>query len=87
MKKLKQFFSPIEGGWYDGYTFGQFCKSPQRWFPPLINILFMLVPIFHIQELTLEAFIFVELFLFFIFCVWSFKTLQHWSDLKKHTSR
>jgi hypothetical protein len=87
MNKVKQFFSPIQGGHLHGYTFGKFFKSTQRWIPPVVNIVFMLIPAYHLKETSLGAFIAVEVFLFSILCIWAYKTLQHWNDLKNHKSR
>jgi hypothetical protein len=84
----KTFFSPIEGGVLDGYTFKEFLKSPQRWLIPLIWAIFTMAIIYHKDEFESVIGLLVSLgFMSLILVVFVFKTLQHWSDLKQHKSR
>jgi hypothetical protein len=90
MKKIKEFLSPIKGGNYNGLEFG-------KWFMDMSRA--GLISIFSIIMLTLGEFSPIEewdpewgfwgaeVFLGLILILIIFKTLQHWSDLKKHTSR
>jgi len=90
MKRFKEFFSPVVGGNYDGYTFKEFFLSWQRLGLMSILIVGMLIVLFHINEFeySMSAFWFLEIFLFSILCIVIYKgVLQHWSDMKNHTSR
>jgi len=90
MKKIKEFLSPVKGGHYDGLQFG-------KWFMDMSRA--GLILIFSIITLTLGLFSPIEewdpewsfwgaeVFLGLILIVIIFKTLQHWDDLKNHTSR
>jgi hypothetical protein len=89
---IKKFLSPIEGGHYDGMTFKTFMKNPQRWFLlSIFPIVMVLMAIYNGPGPDWDPewlFYFAEGFLFLIWCVAIGKgIIQHWSDLKKHTSR
>ena len=90
MEKIKQFFKPVEGGPQDGLQFGKWFIHMQR--AGLISI-FLLV-VLNLNRLSPKeewdpqwSFWGVEGFLSLILCLIVYKTLQHWGDLKNHTSR
>jgi len=89
MGKLKEFFSPVKGGHQDGFTFRKFILSLKR-MAPLFAISGMLTALLCTDKDTFDPVwtyygsigFCVSIIILFIF-----KTLQHWNDLKNHTSR
>jgi hypothetical protein len=84
------FFSPVKGGHYDGLKFGKWFKHGSR---------LGLISIFSISTILFSLFTdkttfdpewshtAVAISLGLITGLIVFKTLQHWNDLKNHTSR
>ena len=87
--KFKSFFTPVKGGHQDGYTFKKFISSPQRIVPPLVGIGLLTAVFVEGKESFGEpaGYYGSIAFCLFILAVYTFKTLQHWNDLKNHTSR
>lgn len=86
----KGFFSPVEGGILDGYTFKEFFFSGTR-IVPLAGILLMLCAvIFNKSEFDHEPYWFwISIsFLLLVLVLFLWKGIfQHWNDLKNHRSR
>ena len=89
--KIKDFLSPIKGGHYDGLKFSKWIMGGQRMGLFRFMVLFTLCITFFTGDSddwdpkwTKSAVIYslIGIILFFIY-----KTLQHWGDLKNHTSR
>jgi hypothetical protein len=87
--KFKSFFTPVKGGHQDGYTFKKFMSSPQRIVPPLAIMGLLTAVFMEGKESFGEPVSYYAAigFCVFILTVYTFKTLQHWNDLKRHTSR
>ena len=89
MGNLKSFFSPVKGGHLDGYTFKTFILSLKR-LAPLFAITGMLIILLCTDKNTFDPiWTYHGAISFFvgIIIIFTFKTLQHWNDLKNHTSR
>ena len=88
-EKLTNFFSPVKGGHLDGYTFKKFLMSFQRIGVFSIILSFLFIGIFSDKESFVEPFRYYGVigFFSFILILFIFKSLQHWNDLKNHTSR
>ena len=88
-KKLSNFFSPVKGGQLDGYTFKTFIMSLKRMFPLFVLIGFLITVLVQGKESFGEVGWYYGMISFFIAIIilFTFKTLQHWNDLKNHTSR
>ena len=76
MKKIKNYFSPVVGGHYDGYPFKEFLFSMQR-----LGLLSFVVGMLLAVIIGIS---FTSLILAIVLCKGVF---QHWSDMKNHTSR
>lgn len=93
MKKIKEFFSPVEGGPLHGLEFNKWVIHFQR------GGLFLTFPLVMIYLVIFEGpiagewdpvwfFYAAESFLGLIWLLHFWKgIIQHWSDLKNHTSR
>ena len=85
---MKEFFSTVVGGQNDGLTFKKWVSSPMRWFPTLFIsgfciLLWSYKPTFTEPLSFWLAFGFISS----VLCIWVYKTLQHWNDLKNSRSR
>lgn len=90
MKKIKEFLSPVKGGHYDGLQFRKWIMHGQRLGLVLIftTVILTLGITSPIEEWDPQwGFWGTEVFLGLILILILFKIMQHWSDLKKHTSR
>ena len=88
--KLKSFFSPVKGGHQDGLKFGKWFMHGQRLGLWTIFIGSTTAFISFADKSTFDpelTFNGVAIFLGSISLLIIFKTLQHWNDLKNHTSR
>ena len=87
--KLSNFFSPVKGGHQDGYTFKKFIMSLKRMFPLFAIIGMLTAVLVSGKEGFGEIGWYYGSIVFFvgIIIIFTFKTLQHWNDLKNHTSR
>ena len=90
MKRFKEFFSPVVGGNYDGYTFKQFMWAWQRIGLVLlaagfVTVIALLKDTFPTDE---PGFIIGISFTSLILAIVLYKGIyQHWSDMKNNTSR
>jgi hypothetical protein len=85
------FFSPVKGGHQDGLEFGKWMMHGSR--IGLISLFTVSLILFSLfagpasefdPEWTFNG---IKIFLGSIDVLIVFKTLQHWNDLKNHTSR
>lgn len=83
----ESFFSPVQGGQNNGYTFLQFISSPQRWGTLLTTLLFIAWVLNVGQKESLEIIAIPLAFLSAIFFTLIFLHLRKWNDLKNHRSR
>lgn len=91
LEKIKDFFSPVKGGHYDGLKFSKWIMGGQRMGVFIFMVLFTSASLIfggsreewdpQWAKPAVTVFL-VGIILFFIF-----KTLQHWNDLKNHRSR
>ncbi len=87
MKKIKEFFSPVKGGHYDGYKFWPFMWALERLPLVLIFIITNIIVVNFDETMTSSIAIGLTVGLEAIACLILFKSLQHWNDMKNHTSR
>ena len=86
-ERIKEFMKPVEGGHYDGLKFWSFMFSFER--IPLV-LLFIIANVLVVNfddTLTTPVSICLTIALELIATLVLFKSLQHWSDMKNHTSR
>ena len=86
-EKIKEFMKPVEGGAWGGLKFWPFMFSFER--IPLV-LLFIIANVLVVNfddTLTTPVSICLTIALELIATLVLFKSLQHWSDMKNHTSR
>tara|TARA_R110000744_G_scaffold87840_3_gene171422 strand:- start:2442 stop:2714 length:273 start_codon:yes stop_codon:yes gene_type:complete len=90
MKKIKNYFSPVVGGHYDGYPFKEFLFSMQRLGLLSFAVGMLLAVIIGKDYFPEEesGFTFAVIFASSLIALVLYKGIfQHWSDMKNHTSR
>ena len=87
---MKEFFKPIKGGYQDGLTFTKFLFTWDRLGVLCLPIAFLVLILLHRNEYGVEPVFIYTLsgLMAFVFILILWKgIIQHWLDLKNHTSR
>lgn len=86
-EKIKEFLKPVEGGPWDGIKFWPFMFALERLPLVLIIIAANILVVNFDETMTKPIAIGVTIALSLIATLVLYKSLQHWDDMKNHTSR